>query len=586
MVMIGAAKVACWSSLVFAVIFLPLGAILLLWPAAVGLLIFRRRRGKGRLLKWLSDRFIKAIALILFLCYPSMSRNLLSTEVHVYIPTNTPPQGKNYWPHATNETWLRVDGTVRADANDPTFQWLRPMSTVLFFIVAFGLPMLVPVLLLRFRWPVNRLHTFDEEGRPEASRVGVGSMAFIYEKYTPDWWFFESLEMIRKLLLSAAIGGVNLGEDVGDVGRLLLGAAFSAVFAVGFLTLTPYVFDASNRIQGVAHLCLAFLYVDGAVLLLEANPFGDNYCSLRRFRTVIVLAPVVYAVVESLPIKPSVWVPHVVRCIRRRIGRAADATRKGNSNLAAVTASLAYPDDDHKGVLKEALRRKEAEGRRGLIISRMAHQFLRAIQRRMRLCEERFATHGWDADLLERIGQDLINEVAGLEAEYTARFYTTWNRLQHLEDLVNRLLMVCEEGPGGGGGGAGAAALRGPGRPAAIIPEEAKKDDVVQVRESSRRLPAAVPREEEFGGIELTEQLTNSVRLVLEEKAAIGDAELDEGDLGEHSDTSSLSMVDGPCTTALHVAQARDQPQEQKHASLSMVDGYNRLQYRTVGCTS
>ncbi|XP_031568390.1 uncharacterized protein LOC116303078 [Actinia tenebrosa] len=80
----------------------------------------------------------------------------------------------------------------------------------------------------------------QEKKRKEENEVSVG-MRFIYENYSTDCWYWEVIELVRKLILTAVV--VHSGRE----GRSFLGisAIFSGFYAIFFAQSkpVPYIFD-------------------------------------------------------------------------------------------------------------------------------------------------------------------------------------------------------------------------------------------------------------------------------------------------------------------------------------------------------
>jgi hypothetical protein len=93
---------------------------------------------------------------------------------------------------------------------------------------------------------------------------------FLFSVYTTRCWYWESVELIRKLILTSILALISPGS----AGQVIVGllVAFSALIAN--IKRKPYAQDAFNFVNQVAQFNLfAFLFV---ALLLKVNLDGDG----------------------------------------------------------------------------------------------------------------------------------------------------------------------------------------------------------------------------------------------------------------------------------------------------------------------
>ena len=154
---------------------------------------------------------------IFLLLYPSLSRATLSTFVCTelggvwYLNEDT----REHCGNTTEPIELSEDGW----APSPTWQAWSALSLVGVFLYSIGLPLLA--LLLTRRW--------RRTAEPSARRRMGRCLDLLLSSYTEDCWWFESADLVRKLLLTSLILHVAPGSRV----QLWFGLMVSMVATIG-----------------------------------------------------------------------------------------------------------------------------------------------------------------------------------------------------------------------------------------------------------------------------------------------------------------------------------------------------------------
>jgi hypothetical protein len=92
-------------------------------------------------------------------------------------------------------------------------------------------------------------------------------MDFIYRMYTPDCWFWELIEMIRKFILTAAM---LLVQDK-SLAQLIAALGVSVFFLVAHVASFPFVKSSSNMLQS---LCLLSVLV--TLFFAIVSKYGED----------------------------------------------------------------------------------------------------------------------------------------------------------------------------------------------------------------------------------------------------------------------------------------------------------------------
>mmetsp|Transcript_86908 Transcript_86908/g.168344 ORF Transcript_86908/g.168344 Transcript_86908/m.168344 type:complete len:312 (-) Transcript_86908:193-1128(-) len=130
-----------------------------------------------------------------------------------------------------------------------------------------GIPFMYAVLL----WS-NRAVLSDQASLDREAKVGyptVGHLKFLFEAYSPEYYFFEVLECVRRLLLASVIGLV--AED--STAAPVIGVLVTLVFLYAFTRWAPFVDKDDNALGIILAYSLTLLFL--AALLIKADISGD-----------------------------------------------------------------------------------------------------------------------------------------------------------------------------------------------------------------------------------------------------------------------------------------------------------------------
>jgi hypothetical protein len=93
---------------------------------------------------------------------------------------------------------------------------------------------------------------------------------FLFAVYTSKCWYWESVELLRKLALTSILALVSPGS----AGQVVTGCMVALFALLANIKLKPFASASMNLVNAAAQLNL-FLYLEVA-LLLKVNLDGDN----------------------------------------------------------------------------------------------------------------------------------------------------------------------------------------------------------------------------------------------------------------------------------------------------------------------
>jgi hypothetical protein len=231
---------------------------------------------------------LKLIVFMLFLIYPSTSNTILKM-----FSCRALENGKSY---------LSADYSIECGA--------APVATLLFggehafatyqswagfAVLAF--PIGVPVFFFLLLW----LHRGDlfEEGSDQPKAELEDELGFLYAGYRKQYWWWECVELFRKLALTGILAFFKPGTPE----QLFLGIVLANVFIVGYAREKPYLEFGASDLQLACQQQVFFVSLSAFAVLTTAgrNSGANPAFTSSAFGIVLLLmgiAPVVVAVLQ------------------------------------------------------------------------------------------------------------------------------------------------------------------------------------------------------------------------------------------------------------------------------------------------
>ena len=153
----------------------------------------------------------------------------------------------------------------------------RPIRILIYPI---GIPLMYWIMVWQHHEILSDADAVTEEirnGMPNISHV-----LFLVETYEEQYYWFESLECIRRLLLAAIIGVVSEDAAAAPVMGIFISAAFTYVFA-GW---RPYKEDSDDTFSIVLAYSLLFFFV--AALMIKAQVTTDDEDDQKVFGILLI----------------------------------------------------------------------------------------------------------------------------------------------------------------------------------------------------------------------------------------------------------------------------------------------------------
>jgi hypothetical protein len=250
-------------------------------------IVFRPIPSLHRFLGW--SKFIQWFLFVLFFVYPRTSQVILSTF--------------NCYELANGESFLIADPRIMCTGEHVEVQYV---AFQFYAVIGIGVYTLgIPLIFLGMLW-VRRHYLYDPyTGVP--SVAAVRSMGILYAGYRPEWYWWELVEIARKLFLCAAIQ--FLGQSPSQCLLAILGeTAYQALFGVA----DPFAHSSDNWMSTIAGVEIFSVLL--LALMIKANfAAAENYDD-ERFNVIMqaaVYIPVAVVAIFSILkiLKGAYWDP-------------------------------------------------------------------------------------------------------------------------------------------------------------------------------------------------------------------------------------------------------------------------------------
>ena len=185
-------------------------------------------------------------------------------------------------PFATASGSLRVlsqDWSIDCDSAEFLFFW-KPLISSVIVLVVVGVPVLILTILI-----INRKHLHDVKSS-QHHRV-VMQFGSLFVPYDDEFWWFEVVVIIEKMILTGALAVVGDGTPV----QTLLALLTAFVYMMVVLKTAPFKHDTDDLLSYVTslQLCLTFL----AALVLQMDVGSKNQFDSKIIGIVLIILNVV-----------------------------------------------------------------------------------------------------------------------------------------------------------------------------------------------------------------------------------------------------------------------------------------------------
>ena len=177
----------------------------------------------------------------------------------------------------------------------------------------------------------------------------------IFEAYRPDCYYYDIIDLIRRLTLT---GGLILVGNEEAVAQVFLGIMISTMWLCLVLYMKPYASAWDTALSGLLSFVLTITLVSGTCLrLYELTLDSADLYQRNAFGAVLIASIVVCLVVSIGAVVLS------TECLRDRAAQMCVATEATSTNDAVENSVKVVPSDATKevGVVPSKLKRANSE---------------------------------------------------------------------------------------------------------------------------------------------------------------------------------------------------------------------------------
>ncbi len=219
---------------------------------------------------------MKVLCMAMFLLYPSIGSKVFQLFICINVG---------------DRSFLKVD--MKLECNVGEHDYLTVVGMIFFMIYIVG----IPLFSLHMLWK-NKSHLFNRESKKhEEIREELGTL---YMQYKKSFWYWELLEMARKVFLTGVIAIIGGGKSIQVIVALLV--QFFHVLAI--TKFAPYENFRDNCVQFIASIQLFFTLMAALVIKLRATslsePMDPNEKSISGILLIVINSSVILSGLISL----------------------------------------------------------------------------------------------------------------------------------------------------------------------------------------------------------------------------------------------------------------------------------------------
>ena len=203
------------------------------------------------------QKCLRAILLFLFVTYPFTSERILELMPQACHTLCIQNSGDDFKSCVKRVSYLKSDYSVQCLNVDPNHSWTLK--------VAYG------TLIIPFGFPIILLLLIYKQKRNGNNQVNF-ALRFCVENYKDKYWYWEAIEMLRKLLLTSALILFGLHSKF----HLGLSVAFGGFFAVLFAYTRPIKDKHEHYLQMISLTVIFINLCFGTIFRIPEGNIPDT----------------------------------------------------------------------------------------------------------------------------------------------------------------------------------------------------------------------------------------------------------------------------------------------------------------------
>ena len=192
-------------------------------------------------------KYLKYVFLPLYITLPPISVTILKTFTCTNLDVNNEDP--------LNETHLLLAEDFTVDCNSSEYMFRYYWAVIMTVIYPIGIPAVFLCMLYKYRHKIAlRDVSIDPQDYSFAECI-----EFLYIGYLPKYWYWEVVEISRRLLLSAAIAVIMKGTSI----QIVIAISISLGYTILFKRVRPSKFPEINElmIEGQYQITFTFFFL-------------------------------------------------------------------------------------------------------------------------------------------------------------------------------------------------------------------------------------------------------------------------------------------------------------------------------------
>ena len=186
--------------------------------------------------------------------------------------------------------WLFADYSI--DCDSASHKGMEVYAILMLLVYPIATPAICFYLLYKHRDGIHP-KSADTEFAADTMRKAdpkLRALRPMFHPYRPSFWFFEPIDLLRRIIMMGALVTVR-----GNAVRAAVGFVLALIFGAVYRECTPYLSDSLNNLSTAAMWMVTLVYGTGVVII--GRPFGYDEFSLGVVLVVMLLVLVVFTVV-------------------------------------------------------------------------------------------------------------------------------------------------------------------------------------------------------------------------------------------------------------------------------------------------
>ena len=163
------------------------------------------------------------------------------------------------------DSFLRADYSISCE--DASYRTFKVFGGLMLLLIPVGIPLTYAVILWRRKEKIKR--DVEEREKDDA----LMTVAFLFDSYKPEYWYFEIFETCRRLALTGALGAIKPGT----ITQLAFGMLLSLCGIMVYCCSMPYNNKRDNLLQILSNLQIFLVMLTALVLKYRPRQDVDSF---------------------------------------------------------------------------------------------------------------------------------------------------------------------------------------------------------------------------------------------------------------------------------------------------------------------